>query len=492
MHILAVFILRVYFLSLIITFLFSTYFVYADSNNLYLDIKSVTKIALENNIDIQIAKFDAYIQRNNLGEAQSIFDTFINASISYDKNKKDTASTLMGTSSSVNNYSVGINKKIPSGTTLDVEAYNQRNWSNSSFYTTNPNTEANVKVSLTQPLAKNFFGIIDRGNIKITKLDIKNSDFSSLDEIESSLASVQAAYWELVLRYKELKIKKDMLNEAKRLYSIYQKKIKTGLVEEPDLLAAKANVSLRENDLLKSKMKFKEAQNNLLYLLNLDTKKNIIPLDKLDTNVDKFDLYRELKKAIKTRRDYKIAKNDIISENIDLAMKKNSLWPQVDLSASFARNGIDPSYKNAWSKINSENNSEWYIGINIDFSLENREEKAQYNKAKLRRAKALVIIKKIERLIFKDINNSVTELNTISNQVDTNRKIVRLEAQKLKSEQERLRYGRSSSDVLIRFQNDVLNARLALANSLFSYRLSLINMQRKENVLLSKHWKGTI
>ena len=466
---------------------------YADnSGGLYVNVESITKLALVNNLDIQIAKFDAYIQRNNLGEAESIFDTFVNASISYDKNKKDAASTLMGTASSTNNYSVGINKKIPSGTALDVEAYNQRNWSNSSFYTINPNTEANAKISVTQPLAKNFFGIIDRGNIKITRLDIKNSDFTSLDEIEDSLARVQRVYWEFVLRDQELKIKKDMLNEARRLYAIYQRKIKTGLVEEPDLLAARANVSLRENDVLKSQMQLKEARNNLMYLINSDIKKNIIPLDNIDTEVSKFDLYRELTEAIKTRRDYKIAKNQLSSENINLILKRNSLWPQVDLNASFAKNGINSGYKDAWKEISKDNHSEWYVGVNIDFSLERRKEKAQYNKAKLNKAKAIVVIKRVERLIFKDINNSVTELNIISTQVDTNRKIVRLQEQKLKAEQRRLRYGRSSSDVIIRFQNDLLNARLGLANSLFSYRLALINLQRNKNTLLPKYWKGVI
>ena len=491
-HILSVPVLR-NILCIFVIVLLCASFSYADDNNtVYANIKSITEIALNNNLDIQIARFDSYIQRNNLPEAESIFDTFINAGISYDKNKEDTASTLTGTAGSVNNYSVGINKKIPSGTALDVEAYNQRSWSDSSFYTTNPGTEANVKVSLTQSLARNFFGIIDRGNIKITKLDIKNSDFTSLNEIESSLARAQRAYWELVLKLNELKIKKSMLKEARKLYSIYQRKIKTGLVEEPDLLAAGANVSLRENDVLKSQMELREAQNNLLYLINSDTKKNIVPLDNLDTKVDKVDLYRELKEALKTRRDYKIARNQLSSENINLVLKRNSLWPQIDVSTSFAKNGINSSYKNAWSEVSSENHSEWYVGVNINFSLEKRKEKAQYNKAKLSKARAIVVIKRIERLIFKDINNSVTELNIISAQVDTNRKIVRLQEQKLKAEERRLRYGRSSSDVIIRFQNDLLNARLGLANSLFLYRISRINLERNKNILLSKYWKGVI
>ena len=490
MHVLITIVLAVcIFISAAVLLLTS---VYASRKIFYANIESITRAALRNNLSIQIAKLDAYIQRNNIGEAESIFDTFVNANVSYDKNKKDIASVLRGTSSTTNNYSLGISKEIPSGTTINVNTRNQRRWSNSPFYAVNPNTEANVKVSLTQPLAKNFFGLVDRGNIKITKLDVKNSDFVSLDEIERSLERVQIAYWKLVLRYRGLKIKEDILNEAKRLYSIYQRKIKTGLVEEPDLLAAKANVSLCENNVLKSQMQLKEAQDDLLYLVNLDSKIDIVPLDSLDTKVGKFDFYRELKEALSTRRDYKIAKNKLLSENINLVLKRNSLWPQVDLSASFDKNGIDSRYKKAWSEVSNDNHSEWYVGVNVGFSLERRREKAQYNKAKLSEARAIIIIKRIERLIFKEISSSVTELNIISTQVNTNRKIVRLQEQKLKAEEERLKYGRSSSDVIIRFQNDVLNARLGLADSLYYYHIALINLQRNKNTLLSKYWKGAI
>jgi outer membrane protein TolC len=101
-------------------------------------------------------------------------------------------------------------------------------------------------------------------------------------------------------------------------------------------------------------------------------------------------------------------------------------------------------------------------------------------------------LKRIERIIFRDINNNVTQVNTLANQVETNKKIVRLQERKLKAEEVKLQYGRSSSDIIIRFQEDLLNARLNLARALFSYRIALINLERNKNTLLSKYWKGKL
>ncbi len=462
-------------------------------DRLFLSLEDVSELALKNNLDIQMAKFDAYITRHNLGVAISLFDTYLSASASYDNNELDTASTLMGSESRTRNYSLGISKKIPLGTSFEVEAYNRRLKSDSSFYSVNPSTEANVAVSLTQPLVRNFFGIADRGEIKMTRIDIANSDISSLDRIETSLAAVQQAYWELVLRHEELKIKKDMLKDAERLYDIYKRKIKVGLVEKPDLLAAEANVSLRRSDIMEARMKVEEAENNLLYLLNIShTDKEIVPQDNLKGNTYSVSLVDALREAIKARRDYQIVKNEIKSSDIEVSLKRNALWPQIDIVASFVRNGIDLNYKDAWRRVSTQNHHDWSVGINFSFPLERSKEKAEYKQAKLKKAQLLVALKRTEKLIFRDVNNTVTEVNTLVNQIETLKKVVALQEAKLKAEERRVKYGRSSSDIIIRYQEDLLSARLALARAYFSYHLARIKLEKEKNTLLARYWKGEI
>jgi len=459
----------------------------------YLSLDKTMHIALNNNIEVQIAKLDAYINKNNLGEAVSVFDTYLKAGAGYDSSRLDVSSQIFGTKNSMNNYSLSLTKKLPSGTTLEMDLYNKRSWTNSAFESVNPNTDANVKMSLVQPLLKDFFGIAERNNVKITRMAIKNSDWASLNDIELSLFKTEEAYWQLVLEYEKLHIKKDMMLKAKELYDIYKRKFRIGLVEDPDLISAESNVLLRKNDVLISEMLVKKAQNNLDYLLGISVKNVvIIPSDNLSAKLQNFGLYNELSRAIRTRRDYKIAKNTVGLKALDLAVKKNALWPQIDLEASFAKNGIDTSYKDAWTKISKENHNEWYIGMGVSLPLERSREKALRNKANIEKAKALVLLKRAERLIFKDINNNVTELNILRSQVKIKRKIVQFEREKLQAEQKRLRYGRSSSDIIIRYQDDLLSARLSLAESLYAYKVALARLELSENILLKKYWKGTL
>jgi len=458
-----------------------------------LNLEDISNLALINNLDIQMVKLDLYIRRNDLNIALSLFDTFFSMYGNYLDDEKEVPNVFAGTRTETRTLGIDITKRFPTGTEVGLGLSNMRNYSNSLFFTENPFHEMTAKVSLKQALGKNFFGLKNKADIKITKIDIENSEFSTFDNIENTLGNVQKTYWRLILAYEELRIRQDMLGEAKKLHDIYKRNFEVGLIEKPDLLATEANIKVRENEISIAQLELIKAQNDLLLLLseeNLDVK--IKPKDNLDIDPQFADIYNALSEAVGSRRDYKQAKNLIEKNEIEVIVKKNALWPQIDLEASYSRNGIDRHYKSAWADIDSQNQDEIYVGITISTSLERRKERAELEQKRLEKQKYLLLLKQIEQIVFRQINNRVTQVNTLANEVTTSKKIVALQEQKLKAESARLRYGRSSADIIIRYQEDVLNARLNLAHSLFNYRLSLIDLELAKNSLLDRYWEGEL
>jgi outer membrane protein TolC len=121
--------------------------------------------------------------------------------------------------------------------------------------------------------------------------------------------------------------------------------------------------------------------------------------------------------------------------------------------------------------------------------LENRQAKGEFESAKLEKAKYILLLKKAERQILTQINNRVMQVNTAIERAATNKEVVKLQGKKLKAEERSFQFGRSSSDLLIRYQEDLLEARLALAASLYEYKLALIDLKLTQNALLDEHWK---
>ncbi len=471
--------------------------IYDKNNNpklvIPLTIDSATELALTNSLDIQIAKYDAYRSRTKLKKAESIFDTFLNSEADYTDDKGKLASTISDIQTRTKSFSIGLEKTFPSGSTIALDAEDSRTSSNLSTIALSPYYETSGSITLTQSVGKNFFGVSDRAGIKITKIDIENSEYSSLNDIENTIYDIQLAYWTLTLKEEVLKIRYEMLDEAEKLYKVYKDKYEQGLVEEVDIFAVQANLKRRENEILAAKLEKEIANNNLLFLLNQgNTGIQIQPLDSLNTTPIDKDSHQELKAAIANRRDYKILQNELKSSDIDLVVKKNSLWPEIDLEASFKKNGISKSETRAFRDMNEEDNSEVYLGISFKVPLENREARSELKEAKLYKEQLLLSLKRIERLILKDVYNKVTQVNNLKNQVELYYSIVELQNGKLQEELKRFNYGRSDSDIVIRYEEDLLSSKLNLAQALFQYRISLIDLDLSKNALLSKYWSNKI
>ncbi|UCG35100.1 MAG: TolC family protein [Candidatus Omnitrophota bacterium] len=455
-----------------------------------ISLEEVTQLALDNSLDIQIAKYDTYIKRTSLLKAESIFDTYFNVSAGYFDDTTKQPSVVFGTETGQTSYNFGISKKLPTGTEIAINAGDARNFTNSPFATLNPYHEASAGISLKQPLGINFFGLVDRAGIKITKIDIENAEYSSLEDIEETLYNAQVAYWKFVLKCEELKIIKGILQKSRRLYDIYKEKIKIGMVEQVDLFAVEANLRVREADVLMAELEKEQAKNELLFALNIDDLSiELAPRDSLSIDPFNIDLYQALTDAVNNRRDYKRIKNQLVADDINIVVARNALWPKIDLEASFTRNGLDRKYKPAWEEISDKNNRELFVGITLKFPLEKRNSRGDFQEATLQKEQNLLSLKRTERLIFKEIHNQVKEVNALKEQVSLYDKTSQLQEKKLQEEVKRLKYGRSNSDLIIRYGEDVLDAKLGLAQVLFAYRVSLIDFELAKQTLLNRYWR---
>jgi len=458
-----------------------------------LSLQGFSNLVLENNLDIQMARYNAYIERTRGKDTESVFDTMLNAQAVYLNDQSKTGSTFAGTKTMLNEYQLGLSKRLPTGTTLSVDIGDMRTSNNSAFTTLNPTHEASVKFSLHQPIGNNFFGLLDRGRIKITKLDIASSDYSALDRIEGSLAQAQINYWTLVLAYRQLKIGRQMLAMAEDFYEQSIKQADLGMIEKAELFAAQANVLNRKNNVATFMHRLRIANNILLLDLHEeDLNMQIIPRDIFVIKDMKITAQERMKQVAENNRDYLQAKNSLQAKGINLSMKNNSIWPKIALEVSLADNGLELKQTRAWNNVTDENNPELFLGLSVSMSLENRAAKSQREKARLEKTKALVDFKKIEHKILVEIINAVDVLNNRTESIKFNQQIAKLQEHKLDFEEKRFASGRSNSDTLIRYQEDMLNAQLTLAKSLFEYEQASVALKQVENSLLEDHFKGEL
>lgn len=465
----------------------------AESSPAYaLTLEQTTQLALENNFDIQLTKYDTWIARTEKDVAESIYDTIFEAEVEYRNDQSKRTSTILGTKTVDNDYNVGLSKKLPTGTTISMDLTNNRNFNNATFAASPLTHDSALGFTVEQDLGKNIFGIQDRGDVKITLIDIENTQYTTLAKIEDSVAEVQKAYWDLVLQKERVKIEEGMVAEAKKLYDLHQEKLETGLVEIPEAIASEANYKSRKNTLLLAENEVKAKENVLKLLLNIEDEIQIEPTESFTLPDIEEQLLVAMREAFANRQDYKKARRVIDAKDIELSMKRNNLWPEVNLTASFARNGLGDHFKQSVTQITDENNPDFFAGLAVTFPIENREARGELNAAQLEKAKSLLALKLIERQIAVAVTDQVRNCNVYQEIAQNSEEIARLQEQKLAEELKRFRYGRSDTDSVIRFQEDVVQAKNEVAVAMHRYYTALVDLRQKEGALLKKYWEGEI
>ena len=288
----------------------------AEESKLFLNIEEVSSLAIKNNFDMQIYKLDASISEKELLKARAIYDTEIDASYKYDENRLKRASTISGTRATNISQEAGISKEFPTGTILEMGFTHEREASNSSFSSYPAYHESGASLSLTQPIGKNAWGLADRNDIKITKLDIENAGYTSLDKIEDELASVQKAYWNLLLANEQLDLTGELLEAAKRLHENAKKNFDIGLVEQPEFYAVAANLKERESDVLIAGRNITIAQNLVKFKLNLNRNIMVVPKDIFECEEIVNTFADVIYAALTKRRDYVSAKNEVKTRDL--------------------------------------------------------------------------------------------------------------------------------------------------------------------------------
>jgi len=453
---------------------------------IYLSYDQTVSLAIAANLDIRIARLESRIKATDITLAKSTFDTNIDIDVNYKDDQRAVASTLGGTKALTNNYDLSINKQLLTGTNLDIDLTNQRSWSDSQFATTNPAFDSEVKFTITQALLKNFGGIQDWGDVDIAKLEVLNVSLATQEKIENIIGDVQKSYWDLVFAYRSRDIKKGLLDEAWELFKIYRDKLDRGLAEEGDFYATRSNLRQRQNNLATAEEELQIAIDKLKLLLNDSSDIKYIPTDALSLKSGTLKEDTNIKLAILSRRDYQQKMREIESKGIAVKMKENSRWPTLDLVASYARNGLGNGSSEALRAITQEDNPELYVGVEFNLLLENRQAGSEYEKAALEKEKLLIELELLQRRIELEVKEALRKVALNYNIAQSSEDILKLETSKLKEEEEKISYGRSSSDTLIRYQDDLLNARLNLARALATYLKSLTELDLTQDRLLKK------
>ena len=452
-----------------------------------LSISDCLSMALAGNLDIKIAKIDPLLKEGDIEIARSIYDAIIDGKLAYQDDQRTSANTIVGTKSIDVDYELGITTELPlTGTTIEIDYSNYRDWTDSAFATNNPLHTGELSLTLTQPVLNNFFGYVDKGSVKLSKIEAELAGLDTLDRIENTIADTEKAYWRLVAARKKLALRGELLEQAKVLYEIFEKHLKTGVAESTELYEVEANMRIRKTEFMTALNEHKTAGNNLKLYINETGEYTISPVDGFRLIGQKADLGGSLKDALSANREFKMKKRSLEGKKLTLKMKENSMWPEVDLVGTLAVNGVDRKFEKANKRLFTNKHGTYYGGIEFSVPLENRLARGELDKAQLEKEKAILELVKTEKELITDIDEKVRAVNLGLENSTRWARIRQIQYKKFKDEEKKLKYGRSNSKRIVDYQNDLNSAAIREYDAILDYYDALIDLENAKDMLLSR------
>jgi outer membrane protein len=482
----------------------------------HLSLKELTKLALQNNLDIAISDTNEELYQKKVLQTYGPYDptvTFtLGARTTNQPNTNLTNQSSQGSSNTTKTatWNFQFNQNLHTGGGIAATVNSNRTDTNQVFALINPQYNSSTSLQLTQPLLRNRQIDQNRGLIKIANLDAKINDSQFKQTITNTIATIQGQYWDLVFAIRNYEIQRDSVKLAQITVDQNREKVRIGVLASIEITVAQADLASRLVDLVTAQQTINVAENNLRLTISGDRNsdiwhKVIVPADTADFAEYKIDLDSAINTALQSRPELQQYDLQLQENRINYTVDSNQKKWQVDAVASigtvgvagpqsFDRQGnplVDPSYTGgigtAYQNLFTQNLKNWFVGFNIQIPLRNRALEGELGQLDVQKKQLSMNRKSQEQKISVQIRNAVEDLLNDKQKVEASKVARQLAEIQLDAETKRFKAGTSQNFLLLQRQHDLVTAQGTELQSLVAYKKAVITLQQNMYTLLESN-----
>src|SRR5437867_139082 len=480
---------------------------------LRLSLKDISKLALQNNLDIAISDTNEELYQRKVIQAYGTYDPQFIIGLGYGSSKSP--NTNLATASAVGNFNqferanwnVEFVQNIPTGGGFTIDYNTNRSDTTQAFALFTPQYNSSATIRLSQPLFRNFRTDQIRSNIKMANLDTKLNDSQFKQKVVDTITRIQHEYWDLVNAIRDYEIKRESVKLAQITLENNKKKVEIGTLAPIGITEARAEVSSREQEMIASEEQIFSVQNSLRNLISNDRnadiwRQTIVPTESPDFKEVKVQLDTAIDTALANRPELEQLAINLRKIEINYDLDRDQKKWQLDLVGgfgsvgvagpqSFAPDGtprIGPQFVgglgNSYKVLFKEGLTNWSVGFNVQIPLRNRSLEAYMAQLKIQKRQTLINRKVTEQQIIVDIRNAVQALETNKKRVETARVARELAEEQLDGETKRFQAGLSENFRVLGRQRDLSVAQVVVLDTVIAYKTSAIDLQKAMYTLL--------
>jgi outer membrane protein TolC len=485
-----------------------------------LSVEDVVRLALEQNLGIQIERFNPQIRDFAIAEARRRWVPEISSTLQGLHESVPINNAFAGGIPGQNNIvtnsvtsDVGITQTLPTGGSYSAAWTGARQTSTNFFNLFNPQLTSNLSVTFSQPLLRNFKIDSIRHDIESNRNDRDKSEIDLRAEIVRTTRDAKNAYWDLTYQIDNLRAQQDSLDLSRQALSDNEKRVQAGTMASLDIVQAQAEVARNEEAVIVAESAIKEAEDRLRVMIFDPSMPDFWTIGLEPAEMAAFqprdvDVDVAVRRALETRSDVQAEKNEVARHDLDARFFHNQTLPDVSAHVSYLSNGIgggslapitsfpitspnrtvlfDRGFATVLADVFSSAYPTWNIGVTIARPLGTSASEASLAKARLEAAQAATRLKNTALKVASEVRDAARQVQTNQKRVDSARAFRELADRRLDAERRKFAAGMQTNFFVFQAQRDLAEARTDEARAMADYNKSLVDFEAVQEAPLTK------
>jgi outer membrane protein TolC len=470
-----------------------------------MSLEQAIQIALDNNLDLKVARLNPQIQDYSLLAARATFRPVLSGT--FNQNHASTLSTNILDAVSTNRitqnqtYSTQLSQNLNFwGANYSISYNTGRATDNSANVTRPVSYSGATRLLYTQPVLAGFRIDNPRNNIRTQQVQRQIVDIQLLQTIENTKGSVRTAYWALRRAIEQVEIQRRALELSQRLLQDNRTKVEIGTMAPIDIVTNESQVANNQQALLNARISWQTAElafkrlivtgaEDPLYGQTINPTEQPPALDQVQVDIPK-----AIQVALQERTDIAQTKKTLESTAFTLELRRNQTLPTLNLNASYTLNGTggnvyskgiltqQSGYFDVLSGIAQLDQPTWTVGLTFTYPLGMVQQKANLAQAEIQYQQAQANLKAQELSVSTDVTSAGLAVQNTYQQLQAAHVSTEAAQRNAEAEQTRFDNGMSNNYNIAIAQNNLTAARVSELNAIIAYVNAIADYERKQRI----------
>ncbi len=472
-----------------------------ESSVLPLTLESLLVRSLTHSSQIKVFSELPLIRRTAVTEADAAFDWAAFLDSQWTDTNDPVGSLLTGATGRYRNNQLsttgGVRRRTAVGGVVEASQQLGGQQTNSTFFSPNPQATSRLKLSYTHPVLRGN-GVLYNASLSCLALidtSVAEAEFSR--QVQAQLAEVARAYWGLHIARSSVAIRNQSLERARLVLS--QLKDREGIdAVRPQILRAEAEVAARESALTRATMMVRNSEAQIRSLVNdpqLGSYSNteFITLDAPSAVEVPLDMRQCCEAALVNRSEVHQSLDQIRAACIRLRMSKQEMLPVLNVVTEAYVAGLhdDAAVGDAWVNQFTMGTPGTALGAEFEVPLGRRATQAQRERRILECRQLRNQYETTLHSLRLEVGVAVREVKATWAEMQARKLALEANQIQLTSTTERWKLlpgedgnGALMLESMLRDQERLTRAEIALLESWISYNMSLFGLRKATGELL--------